>query len=209
MRSRACGFASLAALKHLRTSDARNAVIVLRENRHDDGLVHDIPSIDEPGETAHVARDPFELLGEDGLVVVFHEPVRAGGMPAERMALEREAHGLSALGSSQDEALRIGIAFLLLVSPPIEGKRTRVPDVEDALAVCRKPVAFEHGQAENVRSEEELVRELPDDGLCAGNAAIDSEIVEAVLPDRRAEILHVLKTSVRLFQGRVRHLIQY
>lgn len=124
-------------------ADAADGV-VLAEDGHDDHFVDDVPHIDDALESGNVALDAVELLFQDGVVVIRHQPVRAGGVPAQRVALDAHALRLQEAGRAQ-AAFGGGVAFDRLKTAPIERQRAVVEQAEPFLhaLLVELPVLFD------------------------------------------------------------------
>ena len=108
-------------------ADARDAVVVLVENRHDHRFVHHIPHVDHAREVGHVAADAPDLRLQNLGVAQRQQPVRRDRMPAERVAFGHAAIVPVELRRVQD-APRVRPAALRLEAPPVERQRRLVEE---------------------------------------------------------------------------------
>ena len=133
-------------------ADAGDGVVVAVEHRHDDRLVDHVPDVDDPGKGDDFPVDARQLLVEDGLVVIGHQPVGAYRVPAQRVAFEpnpvihQEPGGVHAV-------FEFGLALLRLVLAPVKGEGAVVEQAQPLFhAIPEEGVAlFFIGTGEGVK----------------------------------------------------------
>ena len=123
-------------------ADAGDGVVIAVKFGHDDHFVDHVPDVDHPGEGGDIPVDALELLVEDRLVVVLHQPVGACRVPAQRMPLDPLAVFHQVAGGVH-AAFKPGLALLGLIVAPVEGHGAVVEQPQPLLhAILKEGVAL-------------------------------------------------------------------
>ena len=179
---------------------AGHAVLVPVEDRHDHGLVDDVPRVDHAVERRDLAFDASELGGDRVRGRELKQPGGGLGVPAQRMALDDAAAIDEPLRRGQ-ESLGVGAAPDGLEPGPVERQRGEVEQAQPVPGALlgRRPVGVGHlvvrerDELGARAAEREGVAALADDHLLAGQwLAVGTEhgdrrVRGAVLPDQRVD----------------------
>ena len=141
-----------------------DAVIIPVENRHDHGLVDNVPQVDQPAEVGHFTADTPGLGPQNFSSVHRKQPIRGQGVPAERVAFHRQVVFAAPLGGPF-QRLGARLPALWFEPGPIERQRGRIEKRQQLFGTLLSqllllPGIFAIGQRDQVkgcRAEEEPV----------------------------------------------------
>ena len=178
-------------------ADAGDGVVVLVEDRHDDHLVDHVPHVDHAPVGRHVPADARKLAPQDLVVGKLREPVRAYGVPAQRVALYPYAVFLQPFG--RRHGLGKGrLPLDGLIPAPVKGQRAVVEQRQPLVHTLLQSGFFglaagfhhRHG-VEGAAAEQKLMGDLIDaDGEICGGRAVRFQKMQSGLRPAMLQLIH-------------------